>query len=62
MNTNEMLIRTMNAAKDAREKGFLNTAEALDEIGERLLGLLESHAQSQSDYLFEASTELHHMH
>ncbi|MEO3417411.1 hypothetical protein AAFO92_22360 [Roseovarius sp. CAU 1744] len=62
MNTNEMLIRTMNAAKEARKKGFLNTAEALDEIGERLLGLLESHAQPQSDYLVEPSSELHHMH
>ena len=41
MDVNELLVRTMNAAKEARERGFCKTADALDEIVESLLDFLE---------------------
>ena len=61
MDTNEMLVRTMNAAKEARERGFFKTADAFDEIVESLLDLLESHAHSQHDGVIETVPEVHHM-
>ena len=45
MDANEILVRTMNAAKEARNQGFNNTADAFDEIVEKLLELSNSRAQ-----------------
>lgn len=47
MASHEILLRTMNAAKEARENGFMNTADAFDEIATNLLNLLRSHSQSE---------------
>ena len=58
MDSQELLVRTMNAAKEAREKGFLNTANALDEIVENLLHFLKSQIQSIED---ERASSLHEM-
>ena len=39
MDSNELLIRTINASIEARKRGFVNTAEAFDEITESILEL-----------------------
>ena len=41
----ELLIRNIHAAKEAREKGYNNTADAFDEIVEGLLSLLDADSQ-----------------
>ncbi|MFD1157915.1 hypothetical protein [Roseovarius aestuarii] len=46
MDTEEILVRTMNASKEAREHGFLNTAEAFDGIVDSLLQLMNSQTLS----------------
>ncbi len=46
MDTQELLVRTMNAAKEARERGFENTAGAFDEIVESLLQFMNSQTTS----------------
>ena len=45
MVTYELLIRSIHAAKVAREKGYDNTADAFDEIVEGLLSLLDAESQ-----------------
>ena len=62
MDTNELLVRTMNAAKEARERGFYKTADAFDEIVESLLDLLESRAQPASEIQLESFAEMQHFH
>lgn len=62
MDTNEMLVRTMNAANEAREGGFPKTADAFDEIVESLLDLLETRAQSKRENVVETVLEAHHVH
>ena len=62
MDTYELLVRTMNAAKEAREKGFYETADAFDEIVESLLDLLEVRVQSDRDFWNTSVPELHHVH
>ena len=46
MDTQELLVRTMNAAKEARERGFENTADAFDEIVDSLLQFMNSQTTS----------------
>ncbi len=62
MDTNELLVRTMSAAKEARERGFENTANALDEIVGNLLGLLNSRTQSVGEKRANIGTDFHHIH
>ena len=62
MNTHELLIRTMNAAKDAREKGFDNTADALDGIVERLLEFINSQAQPGGEKRANSPADVQHLH
>ncbi len=62
MDTNAMLVRTMNAAKEARARGFENTADAFDEIVESLLELLNSHAQSMGDKRSNTRAAAQHIH
>ena len=62
MDTNAMLVRTMNAAKEARARGFENTADAFDEIVESLLELLNSHAQSMGDKRSNTRADAQHIH
>ena len=49
MDTHELLIRTINAAKEAREMGFENTAECFDEIVESLLDFMKSSTEIQHE-------------
>ncbi len=60
MDVNEMLVRTINAAKEAREKGFYETADAFDSIAESLLDLLETRSQSERDMRLSETPELDH--
>lgn len=62
MDVNELLVRTMNAAKEARERGFCKTADAFDEIVESLLDFLETRAQSKRENVAESTSEAHHIH
>ncbi|WP_306112786.1 MULTISPECIES: hypothetical protein [unclassified Roseovarius] len=62
MDTNELLVRTMNAAKEARERGFDNTASALDEIVESLLELLNSRTQSMGEKQANIGPDFLHLH
>lgn len=62
MDTNELLVRTMNAAKEARARGFENTAGALDEIVENLLELLNSRAQSVCEKRANTAPDYHRFH
>lgn len=62
MDTNEMLVRTMNAAKEARARGFEKTADAFDEIVESLLELLSSQAQSLGERRANSQLAAQHIH
>ena len=62
MDTNELLVRTLNAAKEARKKGFYNTADAFEEIVENLLALLDAQSQSTHETRMVSPTESHHIH
>lgn len=59
MDPNEMLVRTTNAAREAREKGFHKTADAFDEIVERLIVLMDSRTQTRGKSKQETCGELH---
>lgn len=59
MDTNELLVRTMNAAKEARESGFYKTADAFDEIVESWFDLLDTQVQSKRDIHVVTVEELH---
>ena len=62
MDTNEILVRTMNAAKEARKCGFYNTADAFVEIVETLLVSLDENAHSKSAKRTASVSELQHFH
>ena len=62
MDPNELLVRTMNAARDAREKGFDKTADAFEEIVESMLDLLSSRSNSQNEVATEPMLEFYHFH
>ncbi len=44
----KFLIRTIYAAKEARENGLENTADAFDELKVSLLALIEEEIQSET--------------
>ncbi len=62
MVTNELLLRTIHAAKEARERGFYNTADAFDEIVENLLELLKSNSTIPGGEITALSSEFDHIH
>ncbi|WP_299852364.1 hypothetical protein [uncultured Roseovarius sp.] len=62
MDTNELLVRTMNAANEARERGFENTAEALAEIVESLLELSNSPFHSVGEKRANSRPEFQQIH
>ena len=62
MVSNELLIRTIHAAKEARERGFDNTADAFDEIVESLLELLKSKPAIPSEETTTALSDFDHIH
>ncbi len=62
MDTNEILARTLNAAKEARNRGFYKTADAFDEIVETLLDLLDAEQRSRSAKRANSASELQHFH
>ncbi len=62
MDTNEILVRTMNAAKEARDQGFEKTADAFDEIVEKLLELANSRAQSVGEKRANTNADVLHVH
>ncbi|WP_299852634.1 hypothetical protein [uncultured Roseovarius sp.] len=62
MDNQELLVRTMNAAKEARERGFVNTADAFDEIVENLLQILNSQIQPLDENRANLLPETLHMH
>ena len=62
MVTNELLIRTVHAARDARERGYNNTADAFEEIADNLLELLRSRSATPCDARAKAALELNAMH
>ena len=55
MITHELLVRTTNAAKEARDQGFDNTADAFDDVAENLLKLFNPSTQLE----IENRTHLH---
>ncbi|MEO3417394.1 hypothetical protein AAFO92_22275 [Roseovarius sp. CAU 1744] len=61
MITNELLIRTVSAAKHARENGFKNTADAFDEIAENLLELMNSGSATSFDGTRARPSEIEHI-
>ena len=62
MNTQEILVRTMNAAKEARERGFVNTADAFDGIVDSLLQLMNSQTQSIGEKRVNSLPDTLHRH
>ena len=58
----ELLIRTMNAAKKAREKDFVNTAEALDEIVAYMLAHANAKMHSSGENCAYFGTDLPQLH
>ena len=62
METNELLIRTLNAAKAARDRGFFKTADAFDEIAEDLLQFLTSPPRSPGEERAKTAPDLLHFH
>lgn len=62
METNELLIRTMNAAKEAREKGFDKTADAFDEIVEGLLEVINAQSQFSDNVRANTCADVLHIH
>ena len=62
MDTNEILVRTMNAAKEARDQGFDNTADAFDEIVEKLLEMVNSRAQFTGEKRANSNADILHIH
>ena len=60
MVTHELLVRATNAAKEAREQGFDNTADALDEIVESLLQLFNPKTQFEIENRTHIQTEFNH--
>ena len=62
MNTQGVLVRAMNAATKARERGFINTADAFDGIVESLLRLMNSQTQSIDEKGGNSSTDEFHFH
>ncbi len=46
MDAQQLLLRTSTAAKQAREQGFENAADALDEIAKRLLEYINASVES----------------
>ncbi len=62
MVTNELLIRTIHAAREARERGFYNTADAFDEIVENLLDLLKPSSTISSELATIELSKLDHIH
>lgn len=62
MDSQELLVRTMNAAKEARERGFVNTADAFDEIVGNLLQFLNSQVQSMDEKQANSRPETLHFH
>ncbi len=62
MDTNELLIRTMNAAKEARKRGFEKTAEAFDEIVESLLAIINSQSRLSEEKCANARADVLHVH
>ena len=57
MVTHELLVRTMNAAKEARKQGFEGTADALDEIVENLLQLFNPGTQLEHEIQTHSHSE-----
>ena len=62
MDPNELLIRTMNAAKAAREQGFEKTADAFDEIVESLLEFMNAQNQFSVEKRANSSADMLHFH
>lgn len=62
MVTHELLIRTIHAAREARERGFDNTADAFDEIVESLLELLKSNSSVPGEEMTTILSEFDHIH
>lgn len=62
MDVNELLIRTMNASREAQENGFYDTAEALDDILDSLLETLISRNQIESEALAITAPISNHIH
>ena len=61
MHTNELLVRTMNTAKQAREEGYSDTAEAFDQIVESLLGHLDSNLQPSGEFQTKPVAEVQYL-
>ncbi len=57
----ELLVRTVNAAKEAREQGFDNTADAFDEIVESLLNLINLSSQFEVENRTHSQHEITHI-
>ncbi len=62
MDTQELLKRTMNAAKEKREQSFEQTADALDEIVVSLLELMNSPVQSVGEKSATSLPNVLHIH
>ena len=62
MDTYELLVRTMNAAKEAREKGFDKTADAFDEIVEGLLEVINAQSQFSDNVRANTCADVLHIH
>ena len=62
MGINNLLVRTMNASKEAEENGCYETADALDDILDGLLEMLYSRAQFERETPVTSSPETQHFH
>ncbi|WP_306112792.1 MULTISPECIES: hypothetical protein [unclassified Roseovarius] len=62
MDIQRLLVRTSNAAKRAREQGCEDTADAFDEIVEKLLEYMNAHVQSPGEKRPNSRSSVMHIH
>ena len=62
MDTHELLVRTLNAAKETRENGYEQTADAFDIIVENLLKHINSQVQSVGEKRANSIAYVQHFH
>ncbi len=62
MDTQELLVRTINAATEAREQGFEKTADAFDEIVKKLLEFMNAPVQSVGEKRANSCLDVLHVH
>ncbi len=62
MDVNDLLVRTLNASREAEKKGCYETADAFDDILDNLLDFLYSRSHLERETPVIVLPELQHLH